>query len=74
VSGVEKNEILYAYNGEEYVEVTGLQYLRARFYDPGDGRFISEDPVVGDGSDVLSQNRYVSRSVSVQEECRLRFG
>jgi len=35
---------LFAYTGRERDEETGLQYHRARYYDPATGRFISEDP------------------------------
>jgi len=31
------------YNGQRFDDNTGLQYLRARFYEPGIERFISED-------------------------------
>jgi RHS repeat-associated protein len=31
--------------GREYDQETGLYYMRARFYDPELGRFLSEDPV-----------------------------
>ena len=37
------NPIRYA--GEYTDEESGLIYLRARYYDPGLGRFISEDPI-----------------------------
>ena len=33
------------YCGEYYDAETGLIYLRARYYDPSIGRFISEDPI-----------------------------
>ena len=33
------------YCGEYYDDETGLIYLRARYYDPYIGRFVSEDPV-----------------------------
>jgi RHS repeat-associated protein len=33
------------YGGREYDGETGFYYLRARYYDPELGRFISEDPV-----------------------------
>lgn len=32
-SGVDANFVGFAYNGEETNQVTGLQYLRARYYD-----------------------------------------
>ncbi|MGE0355041.1 MAG: RHS repeat-associated core domain-containing protein, partial [Gemmatimonadales bacterium] len=31
--------------GREYDRETGLYYLRGRYYDPGLGRFLSEDPL-----------------------------
>lgn len=36
---------LYGYTGREYDPETGLQYNRARYYDPKLGRFISQDPM-----------------------------
>jgi len=33
-------------------EPNGLDYMRARYYDPSVGRFISEDPLGFDGGDV----------------------
>jgi RHS repeat-associated protein len=35
----------YTYTGRERDPDTGLLYYRARYYDPGLGRFISEDPI-----------------------------
>ena len=35
----------YTYTGREADTETGLMYYRARWYDPGQGRFISEDPI-----------------------------
>jgi RHS repeat-associated protein len=37
----------------------GLYYLRARYYDPGIGRFLTRDPVLGIVPLPSSQNRYV---------------
>lgn len=34
----------FSYTGEQ-VDPSGLQYLRARYYDPGVGRFVSKDPL-----------------------------
>ncbi len=33
----------YGYTGEQWDASTGLVYLRARYYDPGVGRFVSKD-------------------------------
>ncbi|QMV42441.1 RHS repeat-associated core domain-containing protein [Cohnella cholangitidis] len=46
------------YAGEFYDAETGLYYLRARYYDPYIGRFISEDTYEGKINDPLSLNRY----------------
>src|SRR5262249_18764046 len=34
----------YGFTGREHDAETGLQYNRARYYDPNTGRFVSEDP------------------------------
>ena len=56
--GVEANDIIFGYNGEEYTEATGLQYLRARHYDPQTGTFTSQDTYSGSLQNPNSQNRY----------------
>ncbi len=48
----------YGYNGESYDYITGLQYLRARYYDPATGRFLTQDTVQGDVMNPLTQNLY----------------
>jgi RHS repeat-associated protein len=50
------NPIRYA--GEYYDEESGLYYLRARYYDPAIGRFISEDSNEGEINNPLSLNLY----------------
>ena len=35
----------YAYTGREYDGESDLYYVRARYYDPQTGRFLSEDPI-----------------------------
>ncbi|MBF0778974.1 RHS repeat-associated core domain-containing protein [Streptococcus cuniculi] len=47
----------YAYNGEAR-DVTGLDYLRARYYDSRAGTFLTEDSYQGELTNSLSQNRY----------------
>ncbi|WP_375523058.1 RHS repeat domain-containing protein [Paenibacillus medicaginis] len=39
-------------------DTTGLQYLRARWYDPGVGRFMGEDTYQGEVTDPLTLNLY----------------
>jgi RHS repeat-associated protein len=48
----------YLYTGREYDQETGLYYYRARYYEPHQGRFISEDPIGFFGRD-LNLYRYV---------------
>jgi len=50
------NPFLYA--GEMYDKESGFYYLRARYYDPGVGRFISEDTYKGQVDNPLTLNRY----------------
>jgi len=49
----------YGYTGEEFDTETGLLYLRARYYDPLLGRFISADPYLGRVAEPITQNRYI---------------
>ncbi|MCE3203467.1 RHS repeat domain-containing protein [Paenibacillus sonchi] len=48
----------FKYSGEMYDEETGLYYLRARYYDPGIGRFLNEDTYEGQIDNPLSLNLY----------------
>ena len=48
----------YRYTGKP-VDVTGLYYFGARYYDPDSGRFTTRDTVFGHLNDPQSQNRYV---------------
>ena len=47
----------FAYNGEARDD-TGLDYLRARYYDSQGGTFLTEDSYPGEETDPLSQNLY----------------
>jgi RHS repeat-associated protein len=48
----------FQYTGEQVDDETGLIYLRARYYDPETGRFISRDPFAGFDTNTQSLNRY----------------
>jgi len=48
----------YKFTGEKKDDPTGLEYLRARQYDPEIGRVVSADPVRGSLSRPQTQNRY----------------
>jgi RHS repeat-associated protein len=47
----------FAFTGEQQ-DVSGLTYLRARYYSSGDGRFTSKDTWMGDYNSPLSLNRW----------------
>jgi len=48
----------FRYAGEVFDAESGMIYLRARYYDPSVGRFISEDTYKGQVDNPLSLNRY----------------
>jgi len=47
------------FNNEPRSQATGLDYLRARYYDPSIGRFLSMDEYDGEVEQPLSRNRYL---------------
>ncbi len=49
---------VFRYCGEYFDKETGTIYLRARYYDPTIGRFITEDSYWGKDADPLSLNLY----------------
>ncbi|MDQ0047821.1 RHS repeat-associated protein [Paenibacillus polymyxa] len=56
---VEENVLnVLRYAGGYWDDTTGLQYLRARWYDPGTARFMGEDTYQGEMSDPQSLNWY----------------
>jgi RHS repeat-associated protein len=48
----------YRYRGEQYDAVVQMYYLRARWYIPATGRFLTQDPYEGEDKDPLSQQHY----------------
>ena len=48
----------YGYNGESTNTNTGYQYLRARYYNPVNGNFTTEDTNTGTTENPLTRNRY----------------
>ena len=49
----------YLYRGEQYDPDLGLYYLRARYYNPNTGRFMSRDPEDGNLFDPASLHKYL---------------
>jgi RHS repeat-associated protein len=48
----------YGYAGE-WTDTTGLQFLRARYYAPSQGRFLTHDPFPGSLNQPATLNPYV---------------
>lgn len=46
----------YGYTGEQFDDVTGLLYLRARYYNPGLHAFMGKDPWPGDSRQPQTMN------------------
>lgn len=50
------------YRGEQYDSDLGLYYLRARYYNPLTGRFMSRDPKDGESAEPATLHRYLYAS------------
>lgn len=71
----------YGYNAEQSSPEGGLQYLRARWYDPSMGAFGSRDSLLGDAADPATLNRYayaegnpVASCDPTGHESRVKYG
>ena len=53
-----KDDNPFRYCGEYYDKETGEVYLRARYYQPGAGRFLTRDTYTGEEDDPLSLHLY----------------
>ncbi len=47
------------YRGEQYDSDLGLYYLRARYYNPNTGRFMSRDPEAGNSFNPATLHKYL---------------
>ena len=52
------NETPFGFTGEWRDSTTGMYYLRARYYAPGMGTFVSRDPYAGTTARAMSLNGY----------------
>ena len=50
---------VYLYRGEQYDSDLGLYYLRARYYNPATGRFMSLDPEDGNPINPATLHKYI---------------
>jgi len=56
--GAHKIKQPYSFTGREYDRETRLYYYRARYYDPGVGRFLQKDPASGISANPQAANPY----------------
>lgn len=54
--GGTKNE--FRFTGQALDPTTGLYFMRARYYDPTSGHFLTKDPLAGDARFPVTLNRY----------------
>ena len=59
ISSAGTSQTAYGFTGEQHSADTQLLYLRARYYNPADGRFQSRDTRSGDGMRPMSMNRWM---------------
>ena len=54
---------LFLFNAQQFDQASGDYYLRARYYDQSNGRFISQDPFSGFDADTITLHRYLYSGV-----------
>jgi RHS repeat-associated protein len=64
VSRTGTTENAFTYTGEQWDPNAGFYYLRARWYSPENGRFISVDPDAGNRNSPISLHRYLYANAS----------
>ena len=52
----------FLFNAQQFDQASGTYYLRARYYDQSNGRFISQDPFAGQTEDPITLHRYLYAS------------
>lgn len=57
--GTTPNPLTYVGGFGVTTEADSLYYMRARFYDPGTGRFLSKDPLTGSSLEPVTFNQYL---------------
>ena len=62
ISGQTNLATSYLYTGQQFDALTSLYSLRARYYNPNDGRFVSRDINNIDSNNPIELNRYVYTS------------
>ncbi len=65
-SGTTENP--FRYTGQQR-DPDGRYYLRDRFYNPGNGRFLSHDPLMGSADDPASLHRYLYAGADGVNSC-----
>ena len=61
-AGCVGNRVRSFCSGEQYDQDLGLYYLRARYYNPATGRFMSRDPENGKAKDPKTLHKYLYAS------------
>jgi len=54
---------LFLFNAQQFDGASGDYFLRARYYDQSNGRFISQDPLQGNNEDPITLHRYLYAGV-----------
>ncbi len=58
-TSTETSANIFGFTGHEMDPETGLVYMKGRYYDPEIGRFLTEDPAIGDPSVPPSLHKYL---------------
>ncbi len=66
--------LTHGFTGRQYDEETGLYYYRARYYDPGVGRFIERDPISFAGGDVNLYGYVQNNPINLTDPSGLKPG